>query len=134
MVNILIVEDDPVRADWFSDIFEPMGFDVRLAVDAAQALDQLRETTFDILFLDHDLGMGLNGSQLLFKVLCGPKTFRRPKHVWIHSENPVGVKNIAAKAQSAGLSCQADSFGACRINEQAFVLAVRTILHEQEQK
>lgn len=131
MKSLLVVDDDTMRADWFAKALSPLGHDVRLAFDAQLALDQLRETAFDIVFLDHDLGLGLNGSQLLYKVLCGPKSYNRPKHVWIHSENPIGVKNIASKAQSAGLSCQADSFGMCKDNEAAFILAVRVILNEQ---
>jgi CheY-like chemotaxis protein len=125
--SILLVEDDPQRAVWFTDALAPLGYDVRLATDAELALDQFRETVFDLVFCDHDLGYGMNGSQLLYRVfsMVGYKT---PLRVWVHSENPVGALNIAAKVASMDLPCFVAPFGRCLRDKSRFLADVQDFL------
>jgi CheY-like chemotaxis protein len=126
MANILVIDDDGGRLDWFQKVLEAMGHDLRLAVSANSALDQFRETAFDVAFFDHDLGLGMNGSQLAYRIFSSTKRFKVPRAVWIHTSNPVGAKNIAAKCQSAGVPHCVGAFHS--LEAKSFQAAVRTML------
>lgn len=101
-MNILVIDDEPVRARWFQDALEPAGHHVRVAPAPEDALAQMHEVEFDLVFFDHDLGRrDMNGSQLAFRIFSHPKKYKKPRAVWIHTSNPVGAQNIAAKCRSA---------------------------------
>jgi len=119
-MKILVIDDTQSRLDWFQDVLEPLGHDVRLAADASLALDQFQETEFDLAFFDHDMGPGMNGSQLAYHLLSHPKKFKSPKMVWIHTSNTVGAENIAAKFRSVGIPLKIRSFESCMYNKQDF--------------
>jgi hypothetical protein len=77
------------------DVKEPKWFD--LPEDTPRALtpkDCIRlwaSGGYDILYLDHDLGEGMDGSQLLTK-LC--TDYKKPDKVFCISLNTVGIKRI----------------------------------------
>lgn len=101
-MRVLVIDDSTSRLNWFQDVLEAMGHDVRTASDPQAALDQFHETSFDLAFFDHDLGSEPNGSQIAGQILRSSK-FRPPRSVWIHSSNVVGADNIASKFRSAGI-------------------------------
>jgi CheY-like chemotaxis protein len=127
-MQILVIDDTQSRLDWFQDVLEALGYDVRLASDADLALDQFRETVFDLAFFDHDMGPGMNGSQLAYHLLNNPEKFKIPKAVWIHTSNPVGVENIAAKFRSVGIPIRRRSFEACLQDKADFKDSVEALL------
>lgn len=128
MAQILVIDDTQGRLDWFQDVLEPLGHDVRLAYDATQALEQFSESEFDLAFFDHDLGIGMNGSQLAFEVLNNPEDFKPPKAVWIHTSNTVGACNIEAKFNSARIRCHVEPFESCMRSKLDFVAVVASFL------
>lgn len=107
--SILIIDDEPWRHRWINRILKNLNdiqLDVRSAYNADQALEQMAETTFDLVFFDHDLGPGLNGSRLATQVLgssYGPSSARQykwPLNIFIHSQNENGAQNIESKFKS----------------------------------
>lgn len=55
-MKILILEDDPKRISKFKQNFIGRDVDVTYVEEAIDAINQIKEHKFDILFLDHDLG------------------------------------------------------------------------------
>lgn len=103
-MDILVIDDEVSRTRWFQDTLEPAGHQLRLAHTPEDALDQLHELKFDLVFFDHDLGSKeWNGSKLAYHVFMHPKRYMRPDAIWIHTSNPNGAENIAAKCRSAGV-------------------------------
>ena len=101
-MRVLIIDVTADRIRWLQNSLEAMGHDVRTASDPKSALDQFRETCFDVAFFDHDLGVEPNGSRLATMVLESRKC-KKPKAVWIHTSNTVGAQNIASKFHSANI-------------------------------
>jgi DNA-binding response OmpR family regulator len=54
-MNLLIVEDDEDTASFVKFVLEQESFNVRIAVDAAQAREHLRDFQPDLVLLDRDL-------------------------------------------------------------------------------
>jgi CheY-like chemotaxis protein len=52
MKKILIAEDDFFIRDIYSKVFSLAGYEVTLAVDGEEALQKLKEQTFDMILLD----------------------------------------------------------------------------------
>lgn len=50
--KMLIVEDDPDVGQGLQDFFDLKGYDVTLAADGEQAMQRMREESFDIVLLD----------------------------------------------------------------------------------
>jgi len=145
-MQILVIEDDETRQRWLQDTLEKDGHDVRLADTADIALDQFRETQFDLAFFDHDLGQppprygnrnlptnlrfgDPNGSRILGEVLRNKK-FHIPKFVWVHSANPVGAENIVSKCRSAEIPCHAQDYGSLIRSPEVFLEAVKTLCQQ----
>ena len=61
--KILVVDDDPTARLLMRAALQKAGFDVRLAVDGADALRQFAEAPFDLLMLDVDMP-GMSGIEL----------------------------------------------------------------------
>ena len=143
-MQILVIEDDESRQRWLQDTLESGGHDVRLADTADAALDQFRETRFDLVFFDHDLGPSPqrhgysralpshlrhgdpNGSRILGEVLRTRK-YRVPKVIWVHSANPVGAENIVSKCRSAGIPHHVEDYGSLIRDPEAFLEAIKTL-------
>lgn len=58
-----------------------------------EGIDELKKKTYDTLLLDHDLG----GTKTGYDILCWLETNAEfiPKNIFLISNNPVGVKNMA---------------------------------------
>ena len=98
-MKILILDDDMNRHQLFDKNY---AIHELVHVQTAQeAIDQLKVNTFDVVFLDHDLG-GLQmvesggkeptGYDVAKWIAMNPE--RKPKQVFVHSLNPVGSQNI----------------------------------------
>jgi len=124
-MNILIIDDEEYRQKWLTDVLEKAGFVTRSALNAAQALDQMQATKFDLAFFDHDLGNGDNGSQLATIVLTHKK-YKCPTAVWVHSQNWPGARNIASKFKSVRVCVQ--SIDVCMSSPESFISAVKALL------
>jgi CheY-like chemotaxis protein len=67
--TILLVEDDPVVADFVSDLLQTAGFTVSVAHDARTAFDRLQGgEQFDLVFSDIIMPGGMNGVELAYRV------------------------------------------------------------------
>lgn len=127
MNNILVVDDDSSRVDWFVHNLEKQ-YDVRVAIDAAAALDQLRETKFDLAFIDHDMGPGMNGSELAAYMIKNAKRFKLPYRVWLHSSNRSGASNMESKFVSAKVRCFVRAYDDLAKSDHYFMQTVQMIL------
>lgn len=93
-MKILILEDDGYRVRTFTEMFYK--HDLTITENAHNAIEYLTDNVFDVIFLDHDLGIN-NGSGSL--VSC----FLRENHwnlnnfaqIIIHSWNVAAAKNMA---------------------------------------
>jgi hypothetical protein len=103
-LRILILDDEDYRHKAFDKRF--IGNVVHHANTVAQAIDMLKKTKYDSVYLDHDL----NGQQM---VPSGPGTGyevaqwlcrhpdRCPLYVYVHSFNAEGARNIKEKLPGA---------------------------------
>jgi len=134
--NILIIDDEQYRHRWFNRTFKDMELelDIRTAYDADQALEQMRETQFDVVFFDHDLGAGPNGSRLATMVLGDPfgpgdsRQYKWPYNVFIHSLNWNGARNIESKFKSAGVRTFFREISLCIEKPKDFLAVVNALI------
>ena len=71
--QILIVEDHPTMREAMRLILEHEGFEIREAIDAAQALSMARERPPDLMFLDLNIP-GASGTDVLTTLKSDPAT------------------------------------------------------------
>jgi CheY-like chemotaxis protein len=62
--RILLVDDNPALRDVFADLIQGLGYQVRTAADAGEALGRVRTEPFDVLVADIVLP-GMDGWQLI---------------------------------------------------------------------
>ena len=99
-LDILVLEDDPVRHIAFKK--QLTGSNYVIVETAQEAIDQLREKTWDCLFLDHDLGGRVyedSGDGTGYEVAewLSERPEKQPGCIIIHSLNPVGADNMHNK-------------------------------------
>ena len=63
-MRVLILDDEPIVCKRLKPAFQKMGHSVETFTDSAQALDRLRETTFDLVVTDLKME-GFDGIQIL---------------------------------------------------------------------
>lgn len=95
-MNVLVVEDSFERMKMFREDLKD--HNVEFCVDGKTAIERIRNNVYDIIFLDHDLGEGLNGYDIA-KVI--PNSINKDTQVIIHSCNPVGVGNMLSVLSNA---------------------------------
>jgi CheY-like chemotaxis protein len=66
-MRILVVDDEPLVAQTLALVFEQNGFEVAIAPDAENALDQLRAAAPDLIVCDIDLP-GRDGISLMTEI------------------------------------------------------------------
>jgi len=71
--EILIVEDHPTMREAMRLILEHEGFEIREAIDAAQALSMAKERPPDLMFLDLNIP-GASGTDVLTTLKSDPRT------------------------------------------------------------
>jgi len=100
MVNVLILEDDADRIEQFKKNFK--NCNIIIESNAYKAITILEDITIKYLFLDHDLGdENLVGSGYTVAKFLYKNEMYTPKHVYIHSANIVGAKNMKNYLPSA---------------------------------
>ncbi len=83
MYRILIVEDNDTRQDFFRDAL--VGYDLAFTTTSVDAIELLKQKSFDLIFLDMDLDDGLGRGLDVARTLKGnPDTF---SDVIVHSMN-----------------------------------------------
>ena len=129
MTKILIIDDEKYRQDWlFAAIERGLSIETRSALDADQALEQMRETQFDLAFFDHDLGYGMNGALLAREVLENPEKYKCPRGIWIHSQDWPGTKHIQSKFTGAGVRVHVQEISSCMAFPKDFAATVLALL------
>ena len=96
-MRVLILEDDKARQRAFKQSF--IGDIVEIAETASEVIRLLSSNTWDELYLDHDLGeeqMQESGPGTGYEAAkwLRDNPDRAPRHVFIHSYNPVGARNM----------------------------------------
>jgi two-component system cell cycle response regulator DivK len=72
MIKILIAEDDPMMARLYQKVFTFEGYEVQMAVNGQDALDQARSFSPTLIVLDVMMPK-LNGLQALGQIKADPK-------------------------------------------------------------
>lgn len=98
-MKILVLDDDETRLQAFKD--KLVGHEVLTATTAQEAIESLKSTMFDAVFLDHDLGGQIyqaSGPETGYEVAVwlrdNPE--RKPQSIVIHSFNAPGARNMLA--------------------------------------
>jgi twitching motility two-component system response regulator PilH len=73
MAKILVVEDDPLMSRMYQKIFTFEGYEVAMAADGQEGLDQARSLKPTLILLDVMMPK-LNGLQVLEKLKADPET------------------------------------------------------------
>ena len=96
-MNILIVEDDPNRIEWFKNSFHD---DILfITKDTKKAIEWLKEESFELIFLDHDLGdevyvdSGEGTGHEVAEYIADNKL--TSDLIVIHTCNPIGAVNMS---------------------------------------
>jgi CheY-like chemotaxis protein len=109
-MEILILDDDQVRHDWFRSAFAAENH--RSVLSYGDAIVALKAQRYDVIFLDHDLNEEeFTGADVACYIANEMPEEMRPKMVWIHSMNPVGASNIESIIRKAGIKTRRVPFG-----------------------
>lgn len=101
----------PMRKLWLDDVrLSPDMVDWETVRTAEDAISRLQTTHYDMISLDHDLGEGHTSGYAVAAYIefVAHSDLKRslhpelPNSIFIHSQNPVGVRNIAAALIGAG--------------------------------
>ena len=118
--RILVVDDEPHIRRVLSAILGQCGYDVTMANDGAEGLDQLRSDPVDLVILDLMMP-GANGLEILSQIRADPA----------RSETPVII--LTAKGQDtdrdAALAGGADDFLTKPFSPKKLIARIEEILH-----
>jgi CheY-like chemotaxis protein len=121
-MRILVLDDDLDRHDLFRKVLSR--HKALLVQTVAACIEALKETKYDLVYLDHDLAdfcaenkiPGMYGSQELTGVDVARfmandlPIEQRPKEVVVHSWNPDGAKRIVDTLKDAGFNVRYQKF------------------------
>jgi len=97
-VRILFLDDDPERHLHFQEKLDGLGCDITAVTTSSEAIAALEAATFEVVFLDHDLGGQVyvpSGPGTGFEVaqrLVG--TANKSAQVIVHSVNEQGAREM----------------------------------------
>ena len=99
MMNILILEDKHIRLKTFKRLFPDS--QITHVETSKEAIEKLKNSSWDMLFLDHDLGgqeMVASGENTGWEVAdwLSKNPDRKPSNIVLHSCNPGGRANMKA--------------------------------------
>ena len=106
--NILLVEDTPLRRDWFNDHYGQEQID--WTDDPDVAIGMLQRGSYDTLFLDHDLGRPGSGRDVTLWLIANPAVLPTLR-ILTHTHNPVSGPKIERECLVAGRPCAWKPFG-----------------------
>jgi len=95
--SVLIVDDNPINLKLARVLLTSEGYDVRVAVDATDALRQLSETRPDLILMDIQLP-GIDGLELTRRIKADPQMRR----VLVVAMTSYAMKGDEDKALAAG--------------------------------
>jgi hypothetical protein len=111
-MNILILDDDSVRHEYFAERFRD--HDVWHCYDVPRFRRLYRSgRSWDVVYLDHDLGTEETGMTAV-DFMVELRDERRPDRVVVHSWNPVGSKLMAATLHRWGFNVEKRMFEVSR--------------------
>jgi len=98
LIHTFVLEDDPNRIEWFQKQF---GESMVHTDDVLEAIEILKNSTFDLIFLDHDLGGGAymrgeNGDGIDLVEWMAKEESHVDVPIIIHSLNKPGADNMMA--------------------------------------
>jgi len=85
--SILFVDDNENMCTTMAMVFEHIGYDTHTAFDGADAVEAVREKTFDIIFMDIKMP-NLNGVEALHEIKKSPPRGNRGHDDSIHQRRP----------------------------------------------
>jgi twitching motility two-component system response regulator PilH len=77
MSTILVVEDSVPQRQMITELLQEMGFDVRIAADGLEALEQIQAAVPDVIVLDIVMPK-MNGYELCRRLKADPTTQHLP--------------------------------------------------------
>lgn len=102
---ILLVEDSPVRIEWFKEHTQE---DIVITKDPFEAIKHLRNFVFGYLYLDHDLGESGDGELITVAPLVDYLLENRPKvkeRIVVHSMNYPEASAMVRSLRRYGYTC-----------------------------
>jgi CheY-like chemotaxis protein len=101
-MRILILEDDGYRVNVFVDLFNQ--HELTITESAYSAIDYLTEQVFDVIFLDHDLGINNGSGSLVSSFLReNPCNDNNNAIIIIHSWNVPAATSMRKDLPGASL-------------------------------
>ena len=115
--RVLVLDDDPERLRIFSNVLSKPGVMFAFARTAKEAMSMLAKHRWDLVFLDHDLGLtptanpgdGTQVAQFIVSERHRRGRFRKTKF-YIHSINPAGNRRMTRLLRRAGLRVRSAPF------------------------
>jgi len=111
-MRIFILDDEALRHDYFETKYA--GHVCVHTYTGEEALTRLRsEPRFDVATLDHDLGPGIDGTEVA-KTLVDPERFppeKLPAVIVVHSFNYYRALGMVSLFQSVGIESRWGRFG-----------------------
>ena len=104
----LLVEDTPLRRDWFFDHYGKDQID--WTDDPDVAITMLQATVYETLHLDHDLGRPGSGRDVTLWLIAHPEV-QPALRIVTHTHNPVSGPKIERECLVAGRPCVWKPFG-----------------------
>ena len=106
--RILLVEDTPLRRDWFFDQYGTEQID--WTDDPEVAIAHLQARSYGTLHLDHDLGRPGSGRDVTLWLIAHPEV-QPALRIVTHTHNPVSGPKIERECLVAGRPCVWKPFG-----------------------
>ena len=101
MRHIMIIDDDLIMRSMIAEYFTAGDDYVSMVENYDDAIRLLPQNEWDIIYLDHDLGMGRTGHDIAKWIIAHPAM--RIKKVIITSNNCVGAGNIFNELAGSGI-------------------------------
>jgi CheY-like chemotaxis protein len=114
MSRVLLVEDTPLRVDWFLEQYGPKNLD--WTDDPAEAIKKLQTTAYDRLHLDHDLGRPESGRDVTLWLVQHPDV-QPGLRIVTHTHNQVSGAKIERECLAAGRPCVWKPFGTWQLED-----------------
>ena len=108
-MKILILDDMILRHDTFNSIFKSPNFELVNVYNVNQAVKALKESEFDFIFLDHDLGENTPDGRYFANWISNQEKKFKGKII-IHSFNPIGAKNMFDILTAVGYDVLIENF------------------------
>ena len=92
-LKILVLEDEVIRWNWFNKIFFNNQDNITFVDSSKKAIQYLKDESFDIIFLDRDLGNTEdNGEKVALEMMKQKLNLRAT--IVIHTMNPNGQESM----------------------------------------